>query len=143
MRNEEGDVVFTYGREIQENTNTMAEAIAILEALRYCVANSYTHIELQTDSMLLKNVMKGRWTCPWNLIGYVEDINVLMATCEVKVSHIMREGNKLADHLANYGLDFGHMEAHGFGGLDTQGRRIVNSDKLQCPYLRVRVARNS
>lgn len=86
--------------------------------------------------------MEGRWSCSWNLIGHVEDIKELMATCEVKISHIMREGNKLADHLANYALDFAPIEAHSFGGLDTQRRRIVNSDKLLCPYLRVRVARD-
>lgn len=60
----------------------------------------------------------------------------------MRVSHIMREGNCLADHLANYTLDKGDIEAHSFAELDVQGRRIVNSDKLQCPYLRIKVARN-
>lgn len=49
MRNEEGDVIFACVREIQENSNTAAEEMAILEALRYCVAIRYTHILLQMD----------------------------------------------------------------------------------------------
>lgn len=58
-----------------------------------------------------------------------------------KVSHIFREGNKLADHLANYAIDVGEIKCYGFLQLDSQGRRIVNKDKLQFPYLRVKVAR--
>lgn len=52
-----------------------------------------------------------------------------------------REGNKLADHMANYALDIGIIECHGYCQFDIQGRRFVNDDKSQCPYLSVKVAR--
>lgn len=58
------------------------------------------------------------------------------------VSHIFREGNKLADHLANYALDHGNIECQEFWHLDIQGRRLVNEDKLQCQYFRVKVSKN-
>lgn len=54
LRYKAGDVRFALGREIQEVTNTEAGAVAILVALRYCVQHRYTHIILQTDSMLIK-----------------------------------------------------------------------------------------
>lgn len=54
MRNEEGNVVYACGKEIQEGSNSVAEARAILEALKYCVGNGYVLIELNTDSMMLK-----------------------------------------------------------------------------------------
>lgn len=72
----------------------------------------------------------------------MEEIRQLMAKANVTVVHTFREGNCLANHLANYALDMGPMVAHSFWELDIQGRRIVNNDKLQCPYLRVKVARN-
>lgn len=59
-----------------------------------------------------------------------------------KITHIFREGNRLADHLRNYALEEGTMECHDFWQLDSQGRRLVNENKMQCPYIRVRVARN-
>lgn len=37
LRDKEGDVKYARGKEIQETTNSEAEAAAILEALRYCV----------------------------------------------------------------------------------------------------------
>lgn len=72
----------------------------------------------------------------------MEEIKELMATCNVTVAHTLREGNSLADHLANYALDIGPIECHCCGDLDVQGRRLVNNDKMQCPYLRVGVVRN-
>lgn len=127
------------GREVQEMTNVEAEAVAMLQGLKYCVTCNYSRILLQTDSVLLKNVVEGIWSSPWNVVGHVDDIKALMESCEVRVSHIMNEGNKLADHLDNYALDFSSIEARGFVDLDIQRRRIVNSDKLLCLYLRVKV----
>lgn len=142
LRNEEGDLTYGYGREVQEGTNSEAEAQAILEAMRFCIDNDYILIELHTDSMMLKNVLHGEWKIPWCIYTQVEKIRQLMAKANVTVVHTFREGNCLANHLANYALDMGTMVAHSFWELDIQGRRIVNNDKLQCPYLRVKVARN-
>lgn len=44
MRNELRDVVYACGREIPENTNIVAEALAVLEALRICSQRHITHI---------------------------------------------------------------------------------------------------
>lgn len=92
--------------------------------------------------MLLKKVMEGVWKPPWCIAEHVEEIIELLNRGNYVVSHIFKEGNKLAGHLANYALDAGDFECQEFGQLDVQGRRIVNEDKLQCPYFRVKVAKN-
>ncbi|XP_070056988.1 uncharacterized protein [Nicotiana tomentosiformis] len=142
LRNEERDIVYGCGKKVQEGTNIEAEAKAILEALRFCVEHDYGLIDLHTDSMMLKNILNGERSVPWVISARVEEIKELMARSNVTVAHTLREGNSLADQLANYALDVGSIEAHNFWELDIKGRRIVNSDKLQCPYLRVKVARN-
>ncbi|XP_070045183.1 uncharacterized protein [Nicotiana tomentosiformis] len=141
LKNEYGDVVYAYGKEIQEGTNTEAEAKVVGDALKYCIEQDYVLIDLHTDSVLLHNVISRKWAVPWSIAVYVEEIKELKARANVTVSHTHREGNRLANHLANYALDVGHIEYHYFGDLDIQGRRIVNNDKLQCPYLRIRVVR--
>lgn len=50
-------------KEIQEVTNTEAEAIAILEALRYCVSYGYTNILVQTDSILTEECYRRYMEC--------------------------------------------------------------------------------
>ncbi|XP_075077209.1 uncharacterized protein LOC142163953 [Nicotiana tabacum] len=90
LRNEIGDVLYACGREIQDSTNTEAEAVAMVEALKHYVEHSYLQIWLQTDSLLLNNTVDGTWSSPWKVVGHVEEIRLLMESCEVEVSHIMR-----------------------------------------------------
>ncbi|XP_075077439.1 uncharacterized protein LOC142164147 [Nicotiana tabacum] len=99
IRNENGDIVKSVGREIEETTNTVAEAKAMLEALRFCRLQQYSHVWLQTDSMLLKKIMDGIWKPPWIIFEKVEEMMQLMSGGNYTVTHIHREGNKLADHF--------------------------------------------
>nr|XP_016513320.1 PREDICTED: uncharacterized protein LOC107830307 [Nicotiana tabacum] len=134
VRDEVGDLRYTLGMEIAEGSNTEAEAVAIVEALKLCKTQNYSQIWLQTDSLLLKNIIEGSWKPPWGIIEHVEEIRNLMEEFNIRVSHIFREENKLADHLANYALDIGNIECYDFWQLVSQGGRIVNEDKIQCPY---------
>lgn len=118
FKNEEGDVKYACGTEIQEGTNTKAEARAVVEAWRYCLEHDYFLIDFHTDSMVLKNVVNGVWTIPWSMVESVEEIKELSARCNVTISHTLREGNRLVDYLANYALDVGSIECHSFGGFD-------------------------
>nr|XP_009624162.1 uncharacterized protein LOC104115277 [Nicotiana tomentosiformis] len=104
IRNDTSDVTFAVGKEINEATNTEAEACTILEALRHCRDNRYIQFYLQTDSLLLKNLIDGIWKPPWIITTQIEEIRQLMQGCNIRLSHIYREGNRLADHLANYAL---------------------------------------
>jgi len=60
MRDEQGDIIYALGKEITHGTNNEAEAVAILEAMRHCVDNRLANVMLQTDSMLMKNVLEGK-----------------------------------------------------------------------------------
>nr|XP_016439059.1 PREDICTED: 14.7 kDa ribonuclease H-like protein [Nicotiana tabacum] len=74
LRNEDGDIIYACGKEIQEGTNYEAEARAMLEALRYCIKHDYVLIDLHTDSMMLKKVVSREWNAPWAIAIYVEEI---------------------------------------------------------------------
>ncbi|XP_070034168.1 uncharacterized protein [Nicotiana tomentosiformis] len=130
VTDEEGEIIYAVGREIAEGTNTKVEAIAIVESLKYCRWQNYTHIWLETDSLLLKNIIEGVWKPPWCIADQVEEILQLMEGFIFKVTHIYRERNKLADHLANYALEVGTIECHDFWQLDSQSRRLVNEDNM-------------
>ncbi|XP_075098658.1 uncharacterized protein LOC142175552 [Nicotiana tabacum] len=118
IRNENGDIVKSVGKEIEETTNTVAEVKAIVEALRFCRFQQYSHVWLQADSMLLKKIMDGIWKPPWIISEQVEEMMQLMNRGNYTVTHIHREGNKLADHLANYALDHGEIKCHQLWHLD-------------------------
>nr|XP_016451168.1 PREDICTED: ribonuclease H-like [Nicotiana tabacum] len=142
IRDKVGDLIYAKGREISEGTNNESKTVAIVEALKMCKNLNYFQIWLQTDSLLLKNIIEESWKPPWCINDHVEEILRLNEQSIIKVTHIFREGNTLADHLANYALDEGNIECHGFWDMDSKGRRIINEDKMQCPYIRVKVASN-
>ncbi|XP_075087570.1 uncharacterized protein LOC142169586 [Nicotiana tabacum] len=107
LRNKEGDIIYACGKYIPEGTNTKAEAKAMVKALRYCVECNFVLIDLHTDSMILKKAVEGEWSVLWSVAREVEEIKELIARCKITLSHTLREGNKLADHLANRALEVG------------------------------------
>ncbi|XP_075111512.1 uncharacterized protein LOC142181833 [Nicotiana tabacum] len=129
IRDKVGDLIYAEGREIFEGTNNVSEAVAIAEALKMCKSINYFQIWLQTYSMLLKNIIRESWKPPWYITEHVKEILRLKEQSIIKVTHIFIEGNTLADHLANYALDEGNTECHGFWDLDSKGRRIINEDR--------------
>ncbi|XP_060210297.1 uncharacterized protein LOC132637182 [Lycium barbarum] len=70
VRDERGDVIQAHAREIEDlqSTNTEAEALAILQALRYLKDNQWDQIMIETDSLLLKNIIQRTWEIPLQII---------------------------------------------------------------------------
>ncbi|XP_060190463.1 uncharacterized protein LOC132619636 [Lycium barbarum] len=120
------------------STNTQAKTKAILQDLRYLNNMQVERIMLITDSLLLKNIVQRVWEVPWQIVSMMEEIWQLVEGKTIVVNHIYREGNKVADHLANLALDSGNFVANNFMEMDTHGRKLVNSDKLEEPYMRIR-----
>lgn len=78
------------GKEIHETTNNVAEAIAIVEALKFCRSQQYTQVCIQTDSMLMKKVISGECKPPWCVADEVEEISHLLEDTNYVVSHFQR-----------------------------------------------------
>lgn len=143
VRDEQGDILQAQAQEIGELacTNTQAEAMAILQALKFIEATQMDRVVIKTDSLLTKNIVDKSWKVPWQVVITLEEIWRLMQGRPVVIKHILREGNKLADHLANLALGKGTLCGSNFQEMEPQGRRIINSDKLKMPYLRIQVCR--
>ncbi|XP_070020607.1 uncharacterized protein [Nicotiana sylvestris] len=114
IRDEACDLIYAERREISEGNNNVSEAVATAEALKMCKSLNYFRIWLQTDSMLLKNIIEESWNPPWYITKHVEEILRLKEQSIIKVTHIFREGNTLADHLSNYALNERNTKCHGF-----------------------------
>ncbi|KAH0777413.1 hypothetical protein KY290_008824 [Solanum tuberosum] len=137
LRNDRGDIKYAEGGSMENTTNTVAEAKAILEACKHCKQSQYNQIIIQTDSMLMCKVLKEQWLVPWIIADMVEEIKACMKDKQHIFQHTLREGNKLADYLANRAIDKGNCRFSDFNSMEVTGRKIINSDKLKCPYLRI------
>ncbi|WMV45249.1 hypothetical protein MTR67_038634 [Solanum verrucosum] len=58
---------------------------------------------------------------------------------KAKLKHILREGNQIADYLANLTINqTNKQEFNGFTNLPTTDKRIINMDKSQTLSIRIR-----
>ncbi|XP_075092314.1 uncharacterized protein LOC142172565 [Nicotiana tabacum] len=135
-----GDLLYVQADSIEDATNNIAVSHEIL--VRYMIQSQYRPCVIETDSFLMKKVLEEVWEHPWSIAQQVEDIKALMTRGVFQVEHVLREGNKLDVPLANLTLEHQAMlQVHSFEEMDTQGRKILSSDKLQIPYIRVRTTK--
>lgn len=71
-----------------------AEARAIKEALHSCVKKGLLKIQVQTDSHTITKMLTGEWKIPWELIELIEQIQAIMKTLIVEITHIFRKANQ-------------------------------------------------
>lgn len=115
--------------------------MAMLQAVRHFSNSCYDIIKFQIDSLFVQKIINREWTCPWNLENYLEQIRRLKINKHIQVQHILREGNQLADHLANHAINIGEFIFISFQQLQSKENRILNSDKLQCRYMQISPSR--
>lgn len=137
LRDTQGDLIYDQGAKMEDTSNMEAETMAILQAVRHYSTSIYDKTVFQTDSLFVQKTVTREWACPWNLTGYLEQIWSLTSHKQIKIQHIIREGNQFPDHLANQAIDKGEFFFTSFQQLESKGKRILSSDKMQCPYIRV------
>ncbi|KAM1025174.1 hypothetical protein FF1_038322 [Malus domestica] len=82
------------------------EILTVIEAIRVAWVREWHHIWLETDSTIVIHYLNSPSSIiPWYL--HVDWSNCLwqIKHMHVFVSHIFREGNSVADALANFGAD--------------------------------------
>lgn len=66
----------------------------------------------------------------------IDELHSMIGNINIEIHHVLREGNKLADYIPNLALDSNEVQVHSFSELNSKGKGIVNSDKLQLPSIR-------
>ncbi|XP_060211916.1 uncharacterized protein LOC132639487 [Lycium barbarum] len=143
IRDEVGNLIYAGARRIADTTNITAESVAILDGIEFCIKNDLVPVMLESDSLSMINIIQGRWEIPWKISMEVNKINFWRNKGQVQFAHILREGNALADFLANLVFDFtGTVNFHSFAELPTSARKILNADKMMMPNFRTKIYRN-
>ncbi|GLJ20936.1 hypothetical protein SUGI_0382170 [Cryptomeria japonica] len=86
-------------------SNNVAEITALEEGLNWVTTNNHLKVVIEGDSQIILNgVTKKRFT-NWRLNERIPRIDQLLQKLEdYQVKHIYREGNRVADLLANQGV---------------------------------------
>ncbi|WMV24639.1 hypothetical protein MTR67_018024 [Solanum verrucosum] len=145
LRDSKGDLIYAEAQNLGITTNMEAEAKALWEALQYCIRSQLNNIQLETDSLVLKNMIYRNWRIPWELAEIMDDIHDMLGKITVNVQHIFREkATQLADFIANSAINTeGKQIFLNFQQLPSRGRKLLNIDKLQVPSFRIKTRRIS
>jgi len=100
------------------------------------------HVHLETNFLVLKNMITRSWKIPCELAEMMEEIHDMVGKIRVQVSHIFREANQLEDYIANLAINKEEIKTfQNFIQLSSLGRRILNIDKQQIPSVRIKKRR--
>jgi len=103
-----GIILEKCGKYIGLTTNNIAEYAALINGLKWIVANHPdAEVVIKMDSLLIVNQIKGLYKVksPGLLPKYQEARGLLSQLSHWTISHTYREGNSIADSLVNTALD--------------------------------------
>ncbi|KAK4736948.1 hypothetical protein R3W88_000645 [Solanum pinnatisectum] len=139
LRNHEGNFLYAEANKMDIKTKMEAETRAILNALRYCRTHDIKKVIMETDSLVLTNIIRHEWKAPWKQAEEIEEIQELLVSTEAYVKDIYRKANQLADALANEAYNQpGVSQWSHFHQLTRICKGVVNADKSGVPILRIK-----
>jgi ribonuclease HI len=78
--------------------------LALFSGLQAAILASHKRIHIEGDSKLLIDCIKGNYATPWRAKTIVENIITLLQKFDfVKINHVYREANSVADALVTLG----------------------------------------
>ncbi|KAI3443768.1 hypothetical protein Pfo_000433 [Paulownia fortunei] len=101
LRNWNGDVLVAFYEAIGVQTNSVAELHAVLRGLMLAIERGFTRIWIEVDSKLVVQLLTGNSMANWTHQSFITRDRSLLRGVEYKITHLLREGNKVADCLAN------------------------------------------
>lgn len=103
LRDHFGHMVMAFAEFYGQESNNVAEAKAIHTRIQWCNWNNYIHSIIESDSLIIINMIKKEVNLSWKLKDIIEQIWDSNISGNFKFQHCLREGNMVADFLANWG----------------------------------------
>jgi ribonuclease HI len=103
----QGGVVKELSRYLGRTTNNVAEYEGLLMGLKALLELGPKHIVVQSDSQLMVRQLNGEYRVKDEKLKVLFDqaVDLLRQFASYRILHVRREMNKLADRLANQGVD--------------------------------------
>ncbi|KAL6550650.1 hypothetical protein OROMI_021138 [Orobanche minor] len=136
VRDHSGSPLFYFSEFLGDQSNTYAELHAIARGLELCLDKNFANIWVEVDSKVAIRLVLGTTSCHWKLQCVVANIRNFLSKANIRLSHIFREGNGVADLLANQGCD--RRDFFCSTGHDLNGKvlGLIRLDKISYPYIR-------
>jgi ribonuclease HI len=107
IADENGRVIKELSRYLGRTTNNVAEYAALLMGLEALLELGQKHILVQSDSELMVRQLNGEYRVKDEKLKalFEQAVGLLRQFDSYRILHVRRDMNKLADRLANRGID--------------------------------------
>lgn len=103
FRSETTSFLGAFSHKVCVSSAIDAEVLAVIESIRVARLRGWLSLWIETDSMLVVHYFNKPNCIPWRLLTRWANCIHIARQMNVRITHIFREGNSVADKLANYG----------------------------------------
>jgi ribonuclease HI len=108
--NHEANFIFAFAEPLSIATSFVAELSGAMRAVEIAFQNDWKQLWIESDSALVVSAFNNpSRPVAWHLRNRWNNVLVLLRQMNCVITHIYREGNQVADMLANHGLNLSSM----------------------------------
>lgn len=137
IRNFQGHILLAFSHYYENCPSLVAEARALADGIKYLSAISSKSALVESDSLLLIQVLNKQTDCPWEILPFIREIWSFSPQIK-SFAHVYREVNQAADYLANFACQ---SQCNSFftsqHDLPSETKGASRLDKLGMPSIRV------
>jgi ribonuclease HI len=105
FRDHEANFIFAFAEPLGMSSSYVVEICGAMRAIEIAYQKQWMHLWLETDSSLVVNAFKNPdKPVAWQIRNRWKNVLFMFRQMNCVVTHIYREGNQVADSLANHGL---------------------------------------
>lgn len=105
IRDSNGKIMMAFAKYLGIGSSNLAEAKAIIYGLQWCISHRFQSIILESDSLIIVNMIKGKSNTAWQLQNSIDAITQMLSQTTNIVQHCYREANQVADALAKWSIE--------------------------------------
>ncbi|KAL6565077.1 hypothetical protein OROMI_016527 [Orobanche minor] len=136
IRDHMGKPLIMFSEFLGVRSNNFAELYAIWRGLEFCIDNHFDKVCVEVDSKIALSLIEHATTTHWQLQSIISKIRDFRGSIEIRFSHIFREGNAVADWLANLGCDRKDFFLQDVFSISGKLLGLIKLDKMSYPYIR-------
>ena len=144
LRDHAGQMIMAFSAYFGFCSKNSAEALALKTGLRWCLDHDFHRVAVESDSLLIIQMVKGMIDSPWHMKDDIKQIQSMSSLGDFSFIHTFREGNTTADLLANMAE---HCKTTTFFteaiNLPSKVTSTLNNDVVGKPNIRIRVKKGN
>ncbi|XP_070011018.1 uncharacterized protein [Nicotiana sylvestris] len=103
LRDHTGHMIMAFAVYLGNCSNNMAEILSLKIGLRWCLQHGFISFSIESDLLLVIQMVKGNITPFWQIREEITQVQNMTSQGFFQLERIFREGNLVADQLANLG----------------------------------------